>query len=113
VEVPEQIPLHTRVLLRANRISVAGSTSVKYVTAQRHCRATSVRTLRPACLLRPPTILHPREILILRLPVWTPRINIKTSDSRRVTTTAKGKTGTYRRNALRLPSIRTPRKIAR
>jgi hypothetical protein len=45
--------------------------------------------------------------------VWTPRINIKTSDSRRVTTTAKGKTGTYRRNALRLPSIRTPRKIAR
>jgi hypothetical protein len=61
----------------------------------------------------PPTILHPREILILRLPVWTPRINIKTSDSRRMTTSAKGKTGTYRRNALRLPSIRTPRKIAR
>ena len=32
MEVPEQIPLHTRVLLRANGISVAGSTSVKYVT---------------------------------------------------------------------------------
>ncbi len=32
MEVPEQIPLHTRVLLRANRFSVAGSTSVKYVT---------------------------------------------------------------------------------
>jgi hypothetical protein len=30
-----------------------------------------------------------------------------------VTTSAKGKTGTYRRNAPRLPSIRTPRKIAR
>jgi hypothetical protein len=57
--------------------------------------------------------LHPREILILRLPAWTPRINIKISDSRRVTTSAKGKTGTYRRNAPRLPSIRTPRKIAR
>jgi len=90
-----------------------GSTAIVRRVAQRHCRATSVRTLRPACLLRPPTILHPREILILRLPVWTPRINIKTSDSRRVTTTARGKTGTYRRNALRLPSIRTPRKIAR
>jgi hypothetical protein len=32
VEVPEQIPLHTRVMLRANAISIAGSTSVKYVT---------------------------------------------------------------------------------
>jgi hypothetical protein len=32
VEVPEQIPLHTRVLLRADGFSVACSTSVKYVT---------------------------------------------------------------------------------
>jgi hypothetical protein len=32
VEVPEQIPLHTHVMLRANAISIAGSTSVKYVT---------------------------------------------------------------------------------
>ena len=32
VEVPEQIPLHTRVMLRGNAISIAGSTSVKYVT---------------------------------------------------------------------------------
>ena len=32
VEVPEQIPLDTRVMLRANAISIAGSTSVKYVT---------------------------------------------------------------------------------
>jgi hypothetical protein len=32
VEVPEQIPLHTRVMLRANAIRIAGSTSVKYIT---------------------------------------------------------------------------------
>ena len=32
VELPEQIPLHTRVMLRANAISIAGSTSVNYVT---------------------------------------------------------------------------------
>jgi hypothetical protein len=32
VEVREQIPLGTRVMLRADGISVAGSTSVKYVT---------------------------------------------------------------------------------
>jgi hypothetical protein len=32
VEVREQIPLHTRVMLRADGMSVAGSTSVKYVT---------------------------------------------------------------------------------
>jgi hypothetical protein len=31
VEVREQIPLDTRVMLRAHGISVAGSTSVKYV----------------------------------------------------------------------------------
>jgi hypothetical protein len=62
--------------------------------------------------VRSPHNLHPR-ILSLRLPVWTPRTNIKTRDSRRVTTTAKGKIGTYRRNAPRVPRIRTPRKIAR
>jgi hypothetical protein len=32
VEVREQIPLHTRVMLRADGMSAAGSTSVKYVT---------------------------------------------------------------------------------
>jgi hypothetical protein len=32
VEVREQIPLRTRVMLRADGFSVAGSTSVKYVT---------------------------------------------------------------------------------
>ena len=32
VEVWEQIPLHTHVMLRADGISIAGSTSVKYVT---------------------------------------------------------------------------------
>ena len=32
VEVREQIPLHTPVMLRADGISIAGSTSVKYVT---------------------------------------------------------------------------------
>jgi hypothetical protein len=32
VEVRQEIPLHTRVMLRADGISVAGSTSVKYVT---------------------------------------------------------------------------------
>ena len=32
VEVPERIPLHTRVMLGANGIRVVGSTSVKYAT---------------------------------------------------------------------------------
>ena len=32
MEVSEEIPLHTRVMLRADAISIAGSTSVKYVT---------------------------------------------------------------------------------
>ena len=32
VEVREHIPLHTHVMLRADGISIAGSTSVKYVT---------------------------------------------------------------------------------
>ena len=32
VEVREQIPLHTRVMLRADGMNVAGSASVKYVT---------------------------------------------------------------------------------
>jgi len=32
IEVPEQIPLHTRVMLRADGISIAGSASVKYLT---------------------------------------------------------------------------------
>ena len=32
VEVSVEIPLHTRVMLRADAISVAGSTSVKYIT---------------------------------------------------------------------------------
>ena len=32
MEVPEEIPLHTRVMLRADANSIAGSTWVKYVT---------------------------------------------------------------------------------
>jgi len=32
IEVPEQIPLHTRVMLRADGIGIAGSASVKYLT---------------------------------------------------------------------------------
>ena len=32
MEVSEEIPLHTRVMLRADAISIAGSTSVKYIT---------------------------------------------------------------------------------
>ena len=32
VEVSEQIPLHTRVMLRADGMNIAGETSVKYVT---------------------------------------------------------------------------------
>jgi hypothetical protein len=32
VEVSEEIPLHTRVMLRADANSIAGSTWVKYVT---------------------------------------------------------------------------------
>jgi hypothetical protein len=32
VEVSEEIPLHTRVMLRHDAISIAGSTSVEYIT---------------------------------------------------------------------------------
>jgi hypothetical protein len=32
VEVSEEIPLHTRVMLRSDAIGKAGSTSVKYIT---------------------------------------------------------------------------------
>jgi hypothetical protein len=32
IEVPEQVPLRTRVLLRSGRTSIDGSASVKYVT---------------------------------------------------------------------------------
>jgi hypothetical protein len=42
VEVREQIPLHTRVMLRADGISIAGSTSVKYVT---HCDSKFILVL--------------------------------------------------------------------
>jgi hypothetical protein len=42
VEVPEEIPLYTRVMLRADGISIAGSTSVKYVT---RCDATFILVL--------------------------------------------------------------------
>lgn len=42
VEVREQIPLDTRVMLRADGISVAGSTSVKYVT---RCEASFILVL--------------------------------------------------------------------
>jgi len=42
VEVREQIPLNTRVMLRAEGIKVAGSTSVKYVT---RCDATFILVL--------------------------------------------------------------------
>jgi hypothetical protein len=42
VEVREQIPLDTRVMLRADGLSVAGSTSVKYVT---RCAASFILVL--------------------------------------------------------------------
>jgi hypothetical protein len=42
VEVSEEIPLHTRVMLRPDAISIAGSTSVKYVT---RCDATFILVL--------------------------------------------------------------------
>jgi len=42
VEVREQIPLHTRVMLRADGMSVAGSTSVKYVT---RCQSSFILVL--------------------------------------------------------------------
>jgi hypothetical protein len=32
IEVPEPIPVRTRVMLRADGIGIAGSTSVKYLT---------------------------------------------------------------------------------
>jgi hypothetical protein len=42
VEVREQIPLHTHVMLRADGISIAGSTSVNYVT---RCDTTFILVL--------------------------------------------------------------------
>jgi hypothetical protein len=42
VEVSEEIPLHTRVMLRADSISIAGSTSVKYIT---RCHPTFILVL--------------------------------------------------------------------
>ena len=42
VEVREPIPLDTRVMLRAGGISIAGSTSVKYVT---RCEASFILVL--------------------------------------------------------------------
>ena len=42
VEVRERIALHTRVMLRANGLSIAGSTSVKYVT---RCGTTFILVL--------------------------------------------------------------------
>ena len=42
VAVREEIPLHTRVMLRADGISIAGSTWVKYVT---RCDATYIVVL--------------------------------------------------------------------
>ena len=42
VEVREQIPLDTRVMLRADGIRIAGSTSVKYVT---RCEASFILVL--------------------------------------------------------------------
>jgi hypothetical protein len=42
VEVRERIALHTRVMLRADGFSVAGSTSVKYVT---RCDTTFILVL--------------------------------------------------------------------
>ena len=33
IEVHEQIPLHTPVMIRANGMSIAGAASVKYITA--------------------------------------------------------------------------------
>ena len=42
VEVRERIPLHTRVMLRADGMNVAGGTSVKYVTC---CERTFILVL--------------------------------------------------------------------
>ena len=42
VEVAEHIPLNTRVMLRADGFSIAGSTSVKYVT---RCDTTFILVL--------------------------------------------------------------------
>ena len=42
VEVRERIPLHTRVMLRADGMNVAGETSVKYVTC---CERTFILVL--------------------------------------------------------------------
>ena len=42
VEVPEEIPLHTRVMLREGGMSVSSFTSVKYVT---RCDATFILVL--------------------------------------------------------------------
>jgi hypothetical protein len=42
VEVSEKIPLHTRVMLRADATSIAGSTSVKFIT---RCDSTFILVL--------------------------------------------------------------------
>jgi hypothetical protein len=54
-----------------------------------------------------------RKTLILRPPVWTPRINIMINPSKMVTTAANGRIGTYRKNVPRLPRVSTPRRTPR
>ena len=60
-----------------------------------------------------PEAFFPRKTLILRPPVWTPRINIRINASMMVTAAATGKIGTYRKNVPRLPRIKIPRRTSR
>ena len=62
------------------------------------------------CATRDPAAFFLRKTLILRPPVCTPRTNIRINASMMVTAAATGKIGTYRKNAPRLPRIRTPRR---
>jgi len=58
---------------------------------------------------RDPAAFFLRKTLIPP-PVCTPRTNIRINASMMVTAAATGKIGTYRKNAPRLPRIRTPRR---
>jgi hypothetical protein len=59
VEVREQIPVHTRVLLRADGLKIAGSASVKYVT---RCEATFILVLDVRDDPREPAMLSQAQI---------------------------------------------------
>ena len=66
-------------------------------------RSTDSASVDPEAFFR-------RRILILRPPVWTPKINIRINANMIVAAAATGRIGTYRKNAPKLPRMRTPRR---